>query len=128
LTFSKSVSIVITITKTEKERTLMRASKKIDLYGSLRNVLAGAVEQAESGKGSVRHANSGEAFEDQKICEIGRRLRENLAAGPLFQAVKKCYESGRLEPKAAIHELRGAINYIAASIILFEEEVERGNR
>ena len=69
-----------------------------------------------------RHALDGERFEDQQICEIGRRLKGNPAAGPLFQAVKKVYESGRLGGEAGVRELLGAVNYISAGIILMRED------
>jgi len=89
-------------------------------YDKLRSVFAGAINQASEGKGAIRHG-SGEPFEKQQICEISRRLAGHKCAGPLFQAVKKIYESGRLDKKAAIAELHGALNYIAAAIILLEE-------
>lgn len=42
---------------------------------------------------------------------------------PLGQAVKKIYESQRLPTKQpAIAELLGAINYIAAAVIVLEEK------
>jgi len=87
-------------------------------YASLQHVLDNAFRQASEGKGKERHAEEGEPFEKQQIVEIGRRLQGNPAAGPLFQAVKKIYESGRLDDEKGIHELYGAINYIAAAIIL----------
>lgn len=87
-------------------------------YESLKQVLNNALSQASEGKGKERHAEEGEPFEKQQIVEIGRRLQGNPAAGPLFQAVKKIYESGRLDDEKGIHELYGAINYIAAAIIL----------
>ena len=89
-------------------------------YDKLRSVFAGAINQASEDKGAIRHG-SGEPFEKQQICEISRRLAGHKCAGPLFQAVKKIYESGRLDKKAAIAELHGALNYIAAAIILLEE-------
>ena len=87
-------------------------------YDRLYKVLMLALEQASEGKGSERHAN-GEAFEKQKICEISRRLGSNDYN--LGQAVKKIYESKRLPKERAIAELLGAINYIAAGIIILEE-------
>ena len=89
-----------------------------DNYAALRGVLDKAFEQAAVGKGRERHADDGEPFEKQQIVEIGKRLAGTPAAGPLFQAVKKIYESGRLDDERAVHELYGAINYIAAAIIM----------
>jgi hypothetical protein len=97
---------------------------KAEQYGELFRVLHGAYTQASDGKGRARHAELNEPFEEQKICEITRRLRGNVAAGALFPAVKKCYESGRLPKDRAIAELQGAINYIAAAIIVMEEQPE----
>lgn len=94
-----------------------------DEYRLLELILMEAKGQAASGKGKERHAVDGELFEDQQICEIGRRLSGNVAAGPLFQAVKKIYESGRVSPDSGVHELLGAINYIAAAIVLMRGEM-----
>jgi len=89
-------------------------------YDILKAIYGDAIRQASEGKGAIRHG-SGEPFERQQICEISRRLSGHKCAGPLFQAVKKIYESGRLDKEAAIAELHGALNYIAAAIILLEE-------
>jgi hypothetical protein len=85
-----------------------------EAYLSLHSVLWEALLQASEGKGKERHASEGEAFENQPICEIARRLD----GGPLYQAVKKIYESKRLPGEAGVRELLGAINYIAAEIIV----------
>jgi len=92
-------------------------------YNTLATVLSMAFDQASVGKGKVRHADN-EPFDKQIICEVSRRLQNHPTAAPLFQAVKKIYESGRLNPPAAIHELLGAINYTAAAIILLKEKFE----
>ena len=89
-----------------------------DPYGSLWRVYELAHDQAANGKGRERHADAGEPFERQKICEITRRLG---AGYPLGQAIKKIYESERLDSDAAIQELLGAINYIAAAVIIINE-------
>lgn len=93
-------------------------------YESLSSVLNEAYDQASCGKGVNRHAYGEEKFENQVICEIAKRLNPTGFSAPLFQAVKKVYESTRLEPKAAKHELLGAINYIAASVILIDNEIK----
>jgi hypothetical protein len=93
------------------------------LYDSLRRVLQGAADQASDGKGKERHADD-EPFEQQKICVINRWLEGSPVAGALFQVVKKTVESSRLSDSAAIHELQGAVNYLAAAIILLEERPE----
>ena len=86
-------------------------------YKSLSDILDEALLQASEGKGKERHASDGEAFEHQPICELGRRL----GGGALYQAVKKIYESQRLPGEAGVRELLGAINYIAAAIIVRRE-------
>jgi len=98
--------------------------KDEDPYFSLKRVLEEASEQAISGKGRERHASE-EPYEQQKICTITRWVRLSPVAGPLFQAIKKAVESSRLDAEHAIFELQGTINYLAAAIIVLEEE--RGN-
>lgn len=87
-------------------------------YEQLASVLADAIDQAASGKGSKRHAKDGEPFEQQKICEITRRVGLGYPLGP---AVKKAQESLRLGKRGPA-ELLGAINYLAAAVIVMEEE------
>ena len=87
-------------------------------YGSLAIILDEAFQQAKSGKGHERHASKGESFKDQPICEMARRLGHG---GPLYQAVKKIFVSQGLEGERGVHELLGAINYIAAAIIVRRE-------
>ncbi len=100
-------------------------TKKLDIelnpkYDSLYKVLLAAYNQASNGKGKERHQlNDEEHFENQKICEIARRLSVDYNLG---QAVKKIYESKRLTDGRDIAELYGAINYIAAAIIVKQEE------
>ena len=100
-------------------------TKKLDIelnpkYDSLYKVLLSAYNQASNGKGKERHQlNDEEPFENQKICEIARRLSIDYNLG---QAVKKIYESKRLTDGRDIAELYGAINYIAAAIIVKQEE------
>ena len=86
-------------------------------YQALDGVLEDALEQAAYGKGKERHA-TGEPFHEQPICAITRRLG---LAYPLGQAEKKIEESQRLCDDAAIFELLGAINYLAAAIIVIGE-------
>lgn len=91
-------------------------------YDSLYKVLLSAYNQASNGKGKERHQlNNDEPFENQKICEIARRLSVDYNLG---QAVKKIYESKRLTDERDIAELYGAVNYIAAAIIVKQEEKE----
>ena len=87
-------------------------------YESLKNVLDLAFEQASQGKGKERHAEADEPFERQIICEVTRRAGLGY---PLGQAVKKVYESQRLGGERGIAELLGAINYLAAAVIVMGE-------
>lgn len=89
-----------------------------DSYRSLAEVLGEALSQAEHGKGAERHS-FGEPFEDQKICQIARWVG---IGAPLGQAIKKAVEAERLPRDAAIQELLGAINYLAAAIIVLKEQ------
>ena len=87
-------------------------------YESLGHVLQMAVDQAANGKGKERHA-CGEPFDQQKICRISRFLGVGFALG---QAEKKIEESVRLDGEAGQAELLGAINYVAAGLIVMAEE------
>lgn len=89
-------------------------------YAGLAGALDDALEQAQSGKGKERHATP-EPFIDQLVCRITRQEGHGYPRG---QAVKKIDEAKRLEPRAAIRELLGAINYIAASIVVLREEMD----
>ena len=90
-------------------------------YYQLRHVFRLAIEQAESGKGRERHAEVGENYEDQIICEVTRRVGLGY---PLGQAVKKVYESQRLGGARGLDELLGAMNYLAAAFIVMQERVK----
>jgi hypothetical protein len=92
-----------------------------DDYEALMGVLRRAYEQASAGKGRERHAAENEPFGQQVICEVTRRLGTGY---PLGQAVKKIYESQRLGGARGVHELLGAINYIAAAVIVMEENTD----
>lgn len=88
-------------------------------YDALKAVLYRAAEQAESGKGKERHA-SNEPFTQQQICQFGRWLDSiDFQVG---QACKKALEAKRLPKAKAVDELLGAINYLAAAVILLEEK------
>ncbi len=88
-------------------------------YQSLAEVLDEALDQAQAGKGKERHVVSGEAFEDQKIILLNLMIGSNH--GDIFQALKKSIESVRLPYERARAELLGAINYLAAAVIVLDE-------
>ena len=87
-------------------------------YDSLFNVLTRALHQAQDGKGKERHAQPGQAFEDQPIIQIGRMVGMGFQNG---QAIKKMVEAqgmlARGDYNAAEREVLGAINYLAAVVI-----------
>lgn len=84
-------------------------------YSSLAVVLDQALARAQSGKGRERHAG-GEPFTEQLIFEIDRRLGAYGRAHK-YQAVKKIYESCRLDSEGEKAELLDAIVYLAARLI-----------
>jgi hypothetical protein len=88
-------------------------------YAKLGHVLKQAYDQAATGKGKDRHVkHEAQAFQDQPICTLQRIYGSGYAFG---QVGKKMEESMRMDTKAAVAELYGAINYIAAAIIVLEE-------
>jgi hypothetical protein len=89
------------------------------MYNKLERVLTRAKGQASDGKGKERHASDGEKYEKQIACEVTRRVGLGY---PLGQAMKKIVESQRLSTSAGVAELLGAINYIAAAVIVMEEK------
>ena len=88
-------------------------------YKKLTEVFDMALGQASTGKGKERHASE-EPFENQQICQIPRW--QGSIDFDTGQAIKKCLEVNRLSTnEAKIRELLGAINYIAAAIIVLKE-------
>lgn len=93
-------------------------------YEPLADILDAALDQAQRGKGKERHANDRQ-FIQQPIMEIGRMVGPGFAIG---QAIKKGQEATRLSSGSAqVRELLGAINYLAAAVLLIEEEVKKRN-
>lgn len=96
----------------------MTEQERLQKYESLITVFEKSLEQASKGKGFERHSN-GLAFEEQPMQTMSGLLGTHC--GLLFQAIKKIQESTRLDKDKAIHELLGAINYIAGAIIFLEK-------
>lgn len=121
---------------TEDTRVPIQAEERVretsvattSLYTALENVYRSAFGQAAFGKGKERHAGEGERFEDQFICQ---GQRDFGLGGGIFQAVKKCKEAlgmvERGELDRARFELLGAMNYIAATVIVVEEKGREKN-
>ena len=92
-------------------------------YAALGTVLDDALDQAQAGKGAARHALDGEAFVDQQIVQLCEWL--GSSQGAIFQATKKALESTRLPYGRARAELLGAINYLAAAVIVLDRDAKR---
>lgn len=90
-------------------------------YEQLGDVLDMALHQAAFGKGKERHANN-KPFHEQDIIDITAKVGTGFTKG---QAIKKIIESGKLGTlkgvDAEIHELVGAMNYIAATVIVLQK-------
>ena len=86
-------------------------------YVELYHVLLEALTQAQSGKGYKRHSH-GLAFKDQPIFSIRAIVGDGFTLG---QAIKKLMEASRLSKDKKIHELLGAIIYIAAEILVTKQ-------
>ena len=85
---------------------------------TLKQELDAAFSQADTGKGQSRHGH-GMPFHKQPIMEITRRVGLGY---PLGQAIKKIIESQTMTPYKAIHELHGAIVYVAAAAAVIREK------
>lgn len=96
----------------------MKRTEAAPAYALLAAVLDEALAQAQSGKGKERHATGGDAFEEQQIVQLGEWM--NSTAFAIGQACKKSIESSRLPPDRARLELLGAINYLAAAVIVID--------
>jgi hypothetical protein len=94
-------------------------------YEALAHVLDHALDQAQRGKGAIRHASPGESFADQPIVRICEWLGDGGRSFVLGQAVKKALESARLHDEQARAELLGAINYLAAVVLLIDRRQGR---
>lgn len=90
-------------------------------YYLIGQVLQEALLQCAHGKGKERHADD-DPFDEQPIMWI----EEHFKSFQLGQAVKKIHESQRLDKEAAIAELLGAINYIAAQVIYLKMSERTG--
>lgn len=89
-------------------------------YGTLASVLDEALGHAQNGKGRERHS-SGEPFVDQPIVQLGEWM-DGSTVFAIGQACKKSLESTRLPHDPARRELLGAINYLAAAILILDRK------
>lgn len=85
-------------------------------YERLADVLSRAFDQAARGKGKERHAQ-GLPFHDQPMQNLIGLYGPGFAAG---QAAKKAQEAMRMSRQAKVHELLGAIVYLAG-LVVYEE-------
>jgi hypothetical protein len=109
-----TVGRILAITGTSQRLVAARG------YDSLARVLDEALAQAQHGKGAERHAVPGEPFVDQQIVRICEWLGHGGVAFAVGQAVKKAIESSRLPDERARAELLGAINYLAAAVLVID--------
>lgn len=94
----------------------------VDGYHGLFGVLAGALDQAQLGKGAERHGQD-KPFEEQPMQKLIELHGRGFAYG---QAGKKAQESERMEYEAARRELLGAIVYMAGAVINLDKENRNG--
>ncbi|HAR39463.1 MAG TPA: hypothetical protein DCS09_13320 [Porphyromonadaceae bacterium] len=88
-------------------------------YEPLAAVLQEALDHSQSGKGAKCHAN-GKPFLEQPIMTGAREAGEG---GLVFQSRKKILEAFNCtDDKRAISDMLGAINYVAAQVILRREK------
>lgn len=88
-------------------------------YQGLATVFERSLNQAQNGKGNERHQVGETSFEQQPICELARLFGTGYNFG---QAAKKAHETSQLSTKEAkVNELLGAINYLAAAVLVIEE-------
>lgn len=100
------------------EAVNQRCVAVVEGYDPLADVLVEALGQAQRGKGRERHATD-KPFLSQPIMEIGRMVGPGYQLG---QAMKKAQEAARLpETERKVAELLGAINYLAACVLLLRE-------
>ena len=88
----------------------------INRYESLDNVLSRAFMQAAHGKGADRHGQD-LPFHEQPMQQLIKLYGLGFALG---QAGKKMQEAQRMDTEKAVHELLGAIVYIAGAVIALE--------
>lgn len=89
-------------------------------YESLAGVLQRALDQAQTGKGAERHANS-LPFDKQPMQTIASQVGVGFLTG---QAIKKTQEGQTLPTGRDVAELLGAINYLAGAVIFLEGQRE----
>ena len=85
-------------------------------YTILAEVLQRAYDQAANGKGKARHGQA-LPFGEQPMQQLIKLYGLGFALG---QAGKKMQESQRMDTEKAVHELLGAIVYIAGAVIALE--------
>lgn len=90
-------------------------------YETLAKILHRAYTQAATGKGAERHANE-QPFSEQPMQSIADKHGVGFLLG---QADKKMTEAHNMmrrgETDKAVHELLGAINYVAGAILFVEK-------
>jgi hypothetical protein len=91
-------------------------------YDDLYMMLVFALNQAQHGKGKVRHSN-GLPFLDQPIMTETRLLGHGFAAGQARKKILEAFGCAENEPERAMEDLLGAIVYAAAMVIDIHERI-----
>lgn len=92
-------------------------------YNELQDIFQLALRRAAIGKGKIRHAEEGQLFEQQQICND---LRGTDKSAAVFQIRKKAREVLRIPKKIdKINELLDIMVYAAAAVIVLEEEITK---
>ena len=111
------------MSKSDKKTETIKKAEMLNVrsgYEKLGWVLENALDQAQNGKGNARHQIGDAPFHKQPICELGRLYGTGYNFG---QAAKKAHETNQLGSKEAkVAELLGSIVYLAAAVILIQEE------
>jgi phage terminase large subunit GpA-like protein len=115
-----------------KEEIMDKESEKRVLtaysgYNELQDIFQLALRRAAIGKGKIRHAEEGQLFENQQICDD---LRGTDKSAAIFQIRKKAREVLRLSRRQdKVNELLDVCVYAAAAVlVLIEEQQELDSR
>jgi hypothetical protein len=92
-------------------------------YEALATAAQDALEQAQRGKGHLRHGDDETPWTRQVVFQVQGELGPAFSAG---QYAKKMAESMRLEPGARRRELLGAAVYALSLVVYFDGEDASG--
>lgn len=99
-------SVIVDLIKLAHSRTDPTTHLDEELY---RSYLDTAYHQLTKGKGDQRHGNGS----GMHVYKVMKTLGQLGLGFPLGQAVKKVLEADKRDAPVAVHELLGAVNYVA---------------